>query len=243
MSASVSSSPGPVLPALRYTWVGLRTLRSTWVLSGLVVVLQLCFALADGRTGLTGTQQFIKELSLMPLLTAVLIAALGVNTFGMEYRHRTITTTVLTLRSPAWIVAAKALVVAAVGAGTAGVAAAVDYLGVLTIGQTAPDSHRALAAAGATVLYVTLTGLVGLAVAGLTRNAVAALCIAVLWPAVVEPLLVAALRLDPRVVPFTAAKRLVEAGAAEHGYEALPLLALTALLLTGSALVLSRRDV
>ncbi|MFB7510218.1 hypothetical protein [Streptomyces broussonetiae] len=66
----------------------MRTLRSTWVLSGLVVLLQLCFALADGRTGSTGTEQFIKGLSLMPLLTAVLIAALGVNTFGMEYRHR-----------------------------------------------------------------------------------------------------------------------------------------------------------
>ncbi|MGN5382340.1 histidine kinase [Streptomyces lasalocidi] len=181
MSVGVSNSPGPVLPALRYTWAGLRTLRSTWVLSGLVVLLQLCFALADSRVGSTGTEQFIKGLSLMPLLTAVLIAALGVNTFGMEYRHRTIATTVLTLRSPARIVAAKALVVAAVGTGTAGVAAAVDYLGVLTIGQTSPDSGRALAAAGATVLYVTLTGLVGLAVAGLTRSAVAALCIAVLW--------------------------------------------------------------
>ncbi|MEU6221952.1 hypothetical protein ABZ845_31310 [Streptomyces sp. NPDC047022] len=243
MSAGASTSPGPALPALRYAWAGLRTLSSTWVLTGLVVLLQLCFALADNRTGSTGTEQFTKGLTLMPVLTAVPVAALGVNAFGMEYRHRTITTTVLTLRSRAWIVAAKALVVAALGAVTAGVAAAVDYLGVLTIGRTVPDSGRALAAAGATVLYVALTGLVGLALAGLTRNAVAALSIVVLWPAVLEPLLTAALELDTRVVPFAAAKQLAEAGSGAHGYEALPLVALTALLLAGSTLALSRRDV
>ncbi|PNE40594.1 ABC transporter permease [Streptomyces noursei] len=242
MSANVSSSSGPALPALRYAWAGLRTLRSTWVLSGLVVLLQLGFALTDNRTGSTGTEQFTKGLSLMPLLTTVPIAALGVNAFGMEYRHRTITTTVLTLQSRAWIVAAKALVVAALGAVTAAVAAAVDYLGVLTIGQTTPDSGPALAAAGATALYVTLTGLVGLALAGLTRSAVAALSITVLWPLVLEPLLANALNLDSRMVPFAAAKQLAAATPGAHGYEALPLLALTALLLAGNALALSRRD-
>jgi ABC-2 type transport system permease protein len=243
MSTSVSTSSGPALPALRYAWAGLRTLRSTWVLSGLVVLSQLCFALVDTRTGTTGTEQFTKGLALMPLLTAVPIVALGVNAFGMEYRHRTITTTLLTLQSRAWIVAAKALVVAALAAVTAGIAAAVDYLGVLTIGQTEPDPGRALATAGATVLYVVLTGLVGLALAGLIRNAVAALSIAVLWPGVLEPLLLVAFHLDPWALPFTAAKQLAGAEAGAHGYEALPLLALTALLLAGSTLALSRRDV
>ncbi|MFJ3234681.1 hypothetical protein [Streptomyces sp. NPDC086787] len=243
MSVSVSSPSGPAIPALHHAWTGLRTLRSTWVLSGLVVLAQLGFALVDQRADTTGTEQFTKGLSLMIVLTAAPIAALGVNAFGAEYRHRTIITTVLTLQSRAWIVAAKAVVVAALGAVTAAVAAAVDYVGVLAIGHTVPDPGRALAAAGATVSYVTLTGLVGLALAGLTRSAVAALSITVLWPAVLEPLLTTALRLDSRMVPFAAARQLAEAGAAAHGYEALPLLALTALLLAGSALALSRRDV
>ncbi|MFE6554273.1 hypothetical protein ACFVHS_38665 [Streptomyces sp. NPDC057746] len=243
MSTNVYNSSGPALPAIRYTWTGLRTLRSTWVLTGLVVLLQLCFALVDNRTGTTGTQQFTKGLSLMLLLTSVPIVALGVNAFGMEYRHRTITTTILTLGSRAWIVTAKALVVAAFGVLTAGIAAGVDYLCVLTIGHASPDPKRALVAACTAVLYVMLSGLVGLALAGLTKNSVVALSVAVLWPGVVEPLLISALRLDPQVVPFTAAKLLAQTPADAHGYDVLPLLVLTVLLLAGSALSLSQRDV
>lgn len=228
--------------ALRYEWINLSTLRSTWVLSGLVVLLQIVYTIFDDRADTPGAGQFSSQLSLLTIVTSVLVAAIGVNAFGAEYRHRTIATTVLTLRSRMSVVLAKAVVVAAIGAVTGLLAVLVDYLGVLVIGGTTVNMGDVAGAGLAALIYVVLSGLVGLALAGLTRHAVVALGLVIVWPGILEPLLAQALDLDPVAFPFLALRSLARVSAEPEWYLALPLVSLTAVLIAGTVVALSRRD-
>lgn len=228
--------------ALRYEWTNLSTLRTTWVLSGLVVLLQVVYTLFDNREDTPGTTQFSSGLTLLTMITAVLVSAIGVNAFGAEFRYRTIVTTVLTVRSRVRVVLAKAVVVAGFGAVTSLVAVLVAYLGVLTIGATtAAPASVAVAGLGA-VLYVTLSGLVGLALAGLTRHAVAALGVMILWPAVLETTLVGAFDVNPTSLPFISARMLAGNASDPQWYLPLPLTGVAVVLLIGAVTALSRRD-
>lgn len=234
--------PSGLFSALRYEWAAARTLRSTWLLCGLLVVAQLGFAAIDSRAGTTPTAQFIKGLSLMTLITALFATALGVMSFGGDFRHRTIVPMALTVRSRTAIVAAKAVVVAGLGGAAALVAAGIDYAGVLVLGGGTPGTG-ALAPAAATVLYVVLAGLTGLAAAGLLRSAVAALAITAVWQLVLEVLVVQFLKLDPAAMPFLALRELAQGTPGAHAYQALPLIAITLAGLAATAVTLTRRDV
>lgn len=242
-TAALAPRQSVVGSALKYEWAGARTLRSTWVLSGLLVLAQLGYTVIDHRAGTGPTVQFTQGLSLMTLVTALFVTALGVMSFGGDFRHRTIVPMVLTLRSRTAIVAAKSVVVAAFGAGAALLATGVDYLGVLVLGGGAPDPGPALSATAATVLYVVLSGLIGLAVAGLLRSAVAALAITVIWQLAVEALVVQFLKLDATSMPFLALRQLAQGGPGTHAYQALPLIIVTVAGLAGAAWSLARRDV
>lgn len=234
--------PSGLAAALRYEWAAARTLRSTWLLCGLLVVAQLGFTAIDSRAGTTPDLQFTKGLSLMTLITALFVTALGVMSFGGDFRHRTIVPMALTVRSRTAIVAAKSVVVAGLGGAAALVAVGVDYAGVLLLGGGVPGSG-VLAPAAATVLYVVLSGLVGLAVAGLLRSAVAALAITAVWQLVLEVLVVQFLKLDPTAMPYLALRQLAGGAPGAHAYQALPLIVLTAAGLVGATVSLARRDV
>jgi len=235
--------PSGLTAALRYEWAGARSLRTTWVLGGLLVVAQLGFTAIDTRTGTGPTAQFTKGLSLMTLVTALFVTALGVMSFGADFRHRTIVPMALTLRSRTAIVAAKAAVVTTLGGAAALLATGVDYAGVLVLGGGTPDPGRAVPAAVATVLYVVLSGLAGLAAAGLLRSAVAALAITAVWQLGLEVLVVQFLKVDPASMPFLALRQLAQDAPGAHAYQALPLLVVTVLGLAGAAWSLARRDV
>ena len=228
--------------ALRYEWINLSTLRSTWALSGLVLLLQLAFALFDSREDSPGSAQFSQGLTLLTMISAVLVAAIGVNAFGSEYRYRTISTTVLTLQSRVRLVLAKAGVVAGISVVTSLLAVLVDYVGMLTIGGTTADLAEVATGGLGAILYVMLSGLTGLALAGLTRHAVAALGVMILWPAVLETLLLSTLDLNPASLPFIAARKLAVDPSDSHWYMPLPLVALTIVLLAAAATALHRRD-
>lgn len=239
--AAAPSGAGGFGAALRYEWTNLRTLRSTWVLSGLLVLLQLAYALWDDREGSTGLQQFSSGLQLPTLLTSVLVAAIGVNAFGAEYRYRTITTTALVTRSPARIVLAKAAVVSGITAVTALLAVAVNCSGVLLLGGAALDPARAAVAGAGAIVYLVLSALVGLALAGLTRSAVTALGASVLWPGVLETTIVGVGKVSPESMPFLSA-RMLAISSEPQWYMPLLLAGVTAVLLAGAVAVLSWRD-
>ncbi|GAB3285824.1 ABC transporter permease [Parasphingorhabdus pacifica] len=238
---AASPGAGGFGAALRYEWTNLRTLRSPWVLSGLAVLLQLVYTLLDDREGSTGFRQFSSGLQLLTLITFALVAAIGVNAFGSEYRYRTITTTTLVTRSPARIVLAKAAAVGGIATMTALLVIAVDYLGVLLLGGAALDPARAAVAGFGAIVYLVLSALIGLALAGLTRSAVAALGAIILWPGVLETTLVGAADVAPDSMPFLSARQLAVTSDPQW-YLPLLLAGLTTVLLAGTVAALSWRD-
>lgn len=227
--------------ALRYEWTSLRTLRSTWVLSGIAVLLQLAYAPLSGGGSSTGLDEFESGLGIAELIGAVLIAAIGVNAFGSEYRHRTIEITALTLRSPTRIVLAKSAVTAGIAAVTGLLAVLVDWLGTLTFGGKMPDPGPAATAGLGAIAYLVLSGIIGVALAGLTRHAVLALGAILLWTGGLEALLGGKLHLPEAAMPFLAAKQGIITSEPQW-YLGLPLVGLTAVLLVGAIAVFSRRD-
>lgn len=235
--------PSSLISALRYEWAAARSLRSTWLLLGLLIVAQLGYTAIDHRAGIPPTHQFASGLSLLTLITALFVTALGVMSFGADFRHRTIVPMALTVRSRTAIVAAKAAVVAGLGGATALLAVGIDYAGVLVLGGGTPEAGTAVSTASATILYVVLAGLVGLAAAGLLRSAVAALAITAVWQVVLEALVVQFLKVNPLVMPFLALRELSTDIPGTHAYQALPLVALTAAGLIAATVSLSRRDV
>ena len=234
-------SPNGFGAALRYEWTSLRTLRSTWVLSGLAVLLQLVYAPLSGGGSSTGLDEFESGLGIVELIGAVLIAAIGVNAFGSEYRHRTIEVTALTLRSPTRIVLAKSAVTAGIAA-VAGLAAVlVDWLGTLTFAGQMPDPGPAALAGLGAIAYLVLSGIIGVALAALTRHAVLALGAILLWTGGLEALIGGKLHLPTAAMPFLAAKQGIITSEPQWSL-GLPLIGLAAVLLVGAIAVFSRRD-
>ncbi|MFI5666296.1 ABC transporter permease subunit [Streptomyces sp. NPDC051704] len=231
--------------ALSYEWVALRSLRTPWVLCGAAVAGQVLVDLAVGRDGTSGLRQFAGGMVGVTLVGFVLMAAFGVNALGGEYRHRTITRSVLTLGDRRWILLAKATLTCAVTASVGAVMVLVNALSVPMLGETSLPVTRAVALGGAAILYTVLCALVGLALAGVTRNSTLSIAVVTLWPVVLENLMVATTRFGRNLAPFGAAAAQAQAGdgSGPQWLPMLPLAVLTAVLLTAAGVLFSRRDV
>ncbi|MEV6922822.1 hypothetical protein AB0M83_48280, partial [Amycolatopsis sp. NPDC051106] len=102
--------------ALAYEWVRARSLRSTWLLLAGAGVPQFASGLYWGlKRDLGDLDAFTSAFGLVDRLGALLIAAIGVAASGLDHQHGTLATTRLVLRSPARIVAARALVTGGLG--------------------------------------------------------------------------------------------------------------------------------
>ncbi|MFB7977897.1 hypothetical protein [Streptomyces vinaceus] len=231
--------------ALSYEWVALRSLRTPWVLCGSAVAAQVLVDLAVGRDGTSGLRQFASGMVGVTLIGFVLLAAFGVNALGGEYRHRTLTRSVLTLGDRRGILLAKATLTGAVTAVVAAVMVLVNALSVPVLGQTSLPVTDALATGGAAVLYAVLCALVGLALAGLTRNSTLSIAVVTLWPVLLENLLVLTTGFGRNLAPFGAAAAQAQAGdgSGPQWLLMLPLAVLTAVLLTAAGILFCRRDV
>ncbi|BEK95036.1 ABC transporter permease [Nocardia seriolae] len=233
-----------MINAIRYELTRLATLRSTWALPAIGLAVQALIAyLSAARTYATPTEQFEASVRELPLMVAALFAAaVAVNAFGHEYRYGTITTTMLTVRRPVRVMAAKALTVGGLGAlygvALAGVTVLVQGLVSMLPSGT---SHLAYAFAGMPV-YVTLAALAGLGVAALTRNATVAMVAAIGFPTVVETGAVLA-GASPKLMPYLSAGQLAAPGAGNPMLLVLPLAALAAGLLAAGVVLLARREV
>ena len=214
--------------ALRFEWVRLRTVRSTYWLLGMALLLNALIALAIGLATrseesrgfevdgllLTGATQFV------PLpFAAVFAGIIGVLSVGHEYRHGTIRPTLTALPHRSVLVAAKLAVVTAVGALLAVASVALNWLvGLLARGE--PPSLTGGATAAALVGYVVFVALWALLGAGATllvRNVIGVIVALLVLPLIVEPLLSALSNvpaldwLQPivRYLPFGAGSRMV----------------------------------
>lgn len=228
--------------ALGYEWISFRTLRANWVLMGSALVVQILLTVLAHDSRDHGDITFDKVLSVAWVFGA-LIAALGINAFGTEYRYRTITTTVLTVRPRAHVLLAKMITVAVAAIVTEAVLLAASWLVLAVFLGAPPTPSTSLTVGTGLAVYIALITLIGLALAGLVRGSVLPIAALVVWPQM-EMLLINRLDLPPalRTVlePFYSARQL--ASAMPEWHLVLPLLVLAVVFLGATAVSLTRRD-
>jgi ABC-2 type transport system permease protein len=219
-----------VRDALRFEWVRLRTLRSTYWLIGSALVLNVAIALLTAYLRHEEPPRNVVVAAVTggganaPLpMAVVLLAVLGVFTSGHEYRYGTIQPTLTTVPQRVRLFTAKVLVVGA----TALVVTAVSV--VLNVAATLPfwpevPSLTDVTAAGYLLLAV-LWAMLGVALGQLLRGVPGALVVILVTPMIVEQLIFrlsyapALDWLTPAVkfLPFTAGLQLVSAAGEASG--------------------------
>jgi len=216
--------------ALAYEWTRLRTLRSTWWLSAVALVLSagLTVAIAFGfrhqqsPNALAVTWTAGSGFSPVPF-AAVLGAVIGVFTFGHEYRHGTIRATFTDVPRRAQVFVAKLLVPATWAVAISLVALVLDWVAVRLVWGRSTTVHGFLPSPTGRLLigFVLLTvlwTLMGVVLGGLLRSIPAAIVVVFVVPLIVEPVITAVFTLIhalhsfhrvPDFLPFSAGARMV----------------------------------
>lgn len=222
--------------ALAYEWMRARSLRSTWLLLLAAGVLQFASGLYWGlKRDLGDLDAFVSSFGLVARLGALLVAAVGVAAFGLDHQHGTLATTRLVLRSPARIVAARALVTGGLGLLGGLLMVALAATGVLAGGGALPaDAGAAGRAVAAVLLLTVLSGLAGVALGGLLRHTAAAIGVFAVWTLVAETTLAALVKVPMTALPFSGTALLSMPGPVVFA-------ALTAVALTATGFTLARR--
>jgi ABC-type transport system involved in multi-copper enzyme maturation permease subunit len=227
-----------VRAALAYEWVRIRTIRSTWWLTGLALVLGVgistLFAWAIhhdfSRTAPTsrdldglgaGVVTQLAASGEIPSVVCFVLAILGIFSWGHEYRHGMIRASLTALNSRAALWTAKYLVVglwvavvAFVTMVLSGLVATVflqDYITVF--------SSQTWGVIGRQVLFGVLLAWLAMAFTATTRSQAFALVTLFLWPLLIEHLVQVFFFLVPglrdhtdvlRFLPFDAGNRMVD---------------------------------
>lgn len=189
-----------MLDALRYEWTRLVTLRSTYWLVGIGVLLSLAIPVIAGITvsdqpltpdtaaaGLNGGAAF----GIIPFL-AVFMGIIGIFATGHEYRHGTIQPTLTALPQRSRLITAKILVVSGVTVGVVLLSMALNALALLAFWGEIPglfDDPLRSALLGY-VLYTVVYTLVGLGLGLLFRGVPSALVVIFLTPLIIETLVI-----------------------------------------------------
>jgi ABC-2 type transport system permease protein len=209
--------------ALRYEWVRIRTVRSTWVLTILSLLFTGLIAglTAGGANAQTNVQGLAEALTAGSALTPLLMGLIGVFAFGHEYRFGVIYSTLTAVPLRSAVAAAKALMVMAWAAVVAVVCVLLSWVLAVTIGGGDYDRLSVTSAPVprmlvGVVIWVVLWALFGLAYGGLFRNVPAAVTLLLVIPLVVENVIRALLSLDALepirdvgdYLPFTAGAQL-----------------------------------
>lgn len=185
--------------ALRYEWTRIRTLRSTYWLIGLGLLLSggvaAIFAIAT-RNDPHGIEEVgglvTGGASIAIPFVAIFLAVIGVFSTGHEYRHGTIQPTLTTIPQRSTLLTAKIIVVLMVALLAAVVALGLNIL-IGTIfwdelpGLTDDPMNQVIPGY---VVYVVLYALCGLALAQLFRGVPSALVVLLVVPLVVEGLII-----------------------------------------------------
>lgn len=226
-----------MIDALRYEWVRIRTVRSTYWLTGIALVFALLVAVAvswgmratlgspEGPTAddlrevgpWVGTQ-FARAGA--PYFLAFLLAMVGILSWGHEYRHGMIRATLTALPSRLHVWTAKYVVVTVWVA----VSVVVCFMAGTAVGWLFLDSQgiaiytrETWEALGRALLYAVLLSWLAMAFTGLVRNQTAALVLLFLWPLAIENVVTLIFFLVPglrdhsdltRFLPFNAGARI-----------------------------------
>jgi ABC-2 type transport system permease protein len=172
----------------------LRLTRATWgfVAAALVLAAVRMFLIVKSAGTAAGVDKGTTTATLTLVggagLGTVVLLLLGATAMTGEFRHATITATLLNTPYRRSVVFAKFIAFATAGAlmSTALVLGALAV--ALTTGLAGPLHATVLSAAGATVVGGVFFTLIGVAVGLLVRNQTVALVVPVVWLVVVEPL-------------------------------------------------------
>jgi ABC-2 type transport system permease protein len=190
-----------VTDALRYEWMRLRTIRSTYWILGVALVFQIALSfliawqlpesgpLAGGENAFSILVTVGASLGVAPLAIAYVLGLLGVFSMGHEYRHGMIRATLSALPSRATVLAAKVVTTSAVALVGALLCFAAAVAASLTFGVGLPEVGVMAEIALGTTVFTILFALSGLAYATITRNQTAAVALLLLVPTLVEGLI------------------------------------------------------
>jgi ABC-2 type transport system permease protein len=190
-----------MIDALRYEYVRLRTIRSTYWLIGLALTFQLIMSLliawrlSVASSPPIGDDAFDilatigASAGLAPLFVAYIIGLLGVFSTGHEYRHGMIRATLTAVPNRTHVFAAKVISTAAIAAAAALGCILIALGGLLGFGLDMPSAGALVDMTAGTVIYTALFALSGLAYAALTRNQTAAVALLMLVPSLVEQII------------------------------------------------------
>jgi ABC-2 type transport system permease protein len=179
--------------ALRYEWVRLTTVRSTYHLSVLALVgtVLVAWGMANNLHG--DQQQYAQALTAGAQLPPLLLGLIGVFAFGHEYRFGMIRPTLTALPRRSQVAAAKVLLVLAWALVVSLLCLVLAYA---TANLVAADTSGLSVGAGptermllGTVLWTLLWAVVGLAYGGLFRNVPASVSLLIIVPLLVENVL------------------------------------------------------
>lgn len=187
--------------ALKYEWLRISTIRSSYWMAGLAVVLSAGITLLMGLTvSAAGLDVDVREVTtyvtlagasgpIIPVMAAPFFAVIGVLSVGHEYRYGTSKATLAANPNRVAVLAAKLLVLVAWV-----VVSAVTFLLLslaltwLLLDNTDFGSHMVRPMVNY-VGYCTGFAAAGLGLAALLRNQTGALVAVLVWPLVVEPIL------------------------------------------------------
>jgi ABC-2 type transport system permease protein len=225
-----------MIDALRFEWTRIRTLRSTYWLIGLAVLLSAAVALiiavatrnAPDRLGavavgniLTGGGSF--AIPFIPIFVAII----GVLATGHEYRHGTIQPTLMAIPQRSRLLIAKIAMVAVAAIFAVALSMVINFVIGLTYWGEVPslgDDPLNQALTGY-VAYAVCYTVFGLALGLLFRGVLTALVILLLVPTVIEGLIIQLSNVPAldwlvpvvKFLPFTAGGLMMATGPSDVG--------------------------
>ncbi|MCW2769469.1 MAG: hypothetical protein JWR27_902 [Aeromicrobium sp.] len=190
-----------MIDALRYEYLRLRTIRSTYWLIGSAVAFQLVMSIvlaasissSDTFSGGDSAFEIIATIGassgFAPLFIAYIIGLFGVLSMGHEYRHGMIRATLTAIPHRTYVLAAKIVATTVVSALAALVCILVALLSIVGFGLDLPTAKALVDLGLGTIVFTVLFALSGLAFAAITRNQTAAVALLLLVPSVLESII------------------------------------------------------
>jgi ABC-type transport system involved in multi-copper enzyme maturation permease subunit len=192
-----------MMGALRYEWVRIRTIASSYWMSALAIVLtagiSLLLATTLSSTDFTEvgiTNSVISNIVAIgggslpgiPILAAAFTAVLGALAMGHEYRYGTNKATLSALPDRLAVVAAKVIMLAIWVAVVIAIGVLVDIIiGWLFMSHFGVGSHMVRPVL-AYLFYCEGFAIAGLGLASVFRNQTGAIVAVLVWPFVIEPI-------------------------------------------------------
>lgn len=240
---------------IRAEWIKLRSVRTTWLLAIVSIVLAIgitALATASVEDGAPSAERFDLLLSPAPLLVRLFMLVLGILAFANEYRHGTIVPTLAAAPIRNELLGAKLVVLGAFGLILGAVVTLVSIVTGLTtlslVGQPVSvfDGEILRAIAG-TVAFYGICAALGVGAGVLVRQPSIAIGVVMPWALFGEMAIGSFLPDLARYLPFTAGAQLyavtTEGEPLDPGVGAALFLTRTALVIVVGSLLFQRRDV